>query len=277
MVKIVIKRADVSYFIVEVPVSSSVEDLINLACEIYNGYLKIGRLCAEIDDLAKHGVSLPPNMQGLTEDQVTDLKLTDDWGEKCIPSGGYIECKDEIGRRNGKAPNEKMAEVLRRTIDEAKRLVSKDLVKRDQCMDKSTVKEALMMLSGAVTIVYPMGLPPHDPIKKELDNEEDLEGTQVSFVSLVSTMQRLLPLRDVTSLRFNFEQSSNEKSDKDWLTFVMRRQKKSSLWTRARCGSPARKCFAVSSYRTTSDETRKRKLLLNFLGEVPEPQPESLL
>ncbi|KAG5448160.1 Cilia- and flagella-associated protein 298 [Clonorchis sinensis] len=180
MVKIVIKRADVSYFIVEVPVSSSVEDLINLACEIYNGYLKIGRLCAEIDDLAKHGVSLPPNMQGLTEDQVTDLKLTDDWGEKCIPSGGYIECKDEIGRRNGKAPNEKMAEVLRRTIDEAKRLVSKDLVKRDQCMDKSTVKEALMMLSGAVTIVYPMGLPPHDPIKKELDNEEDLEGTQAA-------------------------------------------------------------------------------------------------
>lgn len=28
-------------------------------------------------------------------------------------------------------------------------------------------------------IVYPMGLPPHDPLKLELDNEEDLTGTQV--------------------------------------------------------------------------------------------------
>jgi len=28
-------------------------------------------------------------------------------------------------------------------------------------------------------IVYPMGLPPHDPIKQELENTEDLSGTQV--------------------------------------------------------------------------------------------------
>lgn len=28
-------------------------------------------------------------------------------------------------------------------------------------------------------IVYPMGLPPHDPIRMELENQEDLSGTQV--------------------------------------------------------------------------------------------------
>ena len=28
-------------------------------------------------------------------------------------------------------------------------------------------------------IVYPMGLPPHDPIKQEFDDTEDLSGTQV--------------------------------------------------------------------------------------------------
>lgn len=39
--------------------------------------------------------------QGLTEEQICDLKLEDEWGKKCIPSGGYVECKDEIGRRNG--------------------------------------------------------------------------------------------------------------------------------------------------------------------------------
>lgn len=41
------------------------------------------------------------------------------------------------------------------------------------------VNEALDQLRGAVMIVYPMGLPPHDPIRMELENQEDLAGTQV--------------------------------------------------------------------------------------------------
>lgn len=38
--------------------------------------------------------------------------------------------------------------------------------------------DALEMLRGAVTIVYPMGLPIYDPIRQELENREDLTGTQ---------------------------------------------------------------------------------------------------
>lgn len=30
-------------------------------------------------------------------------------------------------------------------------------------------------------IVYPMGLPPHDVIRKEFENTEDLTGTQASL------------------------------------------------------------------------------------------------
>ena len=55
-----------------------------------------------MEDLAKHGVTLPPNMQGLTEEQISDLRLKDEWEDKCIPSGGYIETNDPIGRRNGR-------------------------------------------------------------------------------------------------------------------------------------------------------------------------------
>ena len=44
---------------------------------------------------------------------------------------------------------------------------------------QATVKEALDMLRGAVMIVYPMGLPPHDPIRHEFENTEDLSGKQV--------------------------------------------------------------------------------------------------
>ena len=50
----------------------------------------------------------------------------------------------------------------------------------NECMTIKQVKEAIDILRGAVTIVYPMGLPPHDPIRLEFENNEDLSGTQVS-------------------------------------------------------------------------------------------------
>nr|CAH8863868.1 unnamed protein product [Trichobilharzia regenti] len=180
MVKVVVKKGDQAFFIVDRPSYTPVSDLINDICEIYDGILKIHRICGEVEELSKHGVTLPPNMQGLTDEQVSDLKLEDEWGKKCTPSGGYVECKDEIGRRNGMAPTEKMSEILKRAVDESKQLISRDLVKKNISIEKAVVRESLMMLSGAVTIVYPMGLPPYEPIKLELDNEEDLSGTQAA-------------------------------------------------------------------------------------------------
>lgn len=47
------------------------------------------------------------------------------------------------------------------------------------CVTIEMVEAALDQLRGAVMIVYPMGLPPYDPIRKEFENKEDLSGTQV--------------------------------------------------------------------------------------------------
>ena len=51
--------------------------------------------------LADHGTMLPPNMMGLTDEQVVELKLKDEWGDKCQPSGGSVLNADTCGRRNG--------------------------------------------------------------------------------------------------------------------------------------------------------------------------------
>lgn len=64
-------------------------------------------------------------MQGLTEEQIVELKLKDEWSDKCIPSGGYVEKRDELGRRNGRVPTEKMADILMKTIDDAKKKIHK--------------------------------------------------------------------------------------------------------------------------------------------------------
>jgi len=62
-------------------------------------------IVAEMEELADHGVTLPPNMQGLTDEQIDELKLKDEWAEHCHPSGGHTQNKDDIGRRNGMGKN----------------------------------------------------------------------------------------------------------------------------------------------------------------------------
>ena len=56
----------------------------------------------EVELLAQHGVLLPVNMQGLAEEQIEDLKLHDEYADVCVPSGGFVEKKDPVGRRNGR-------------------------------------------------------------------------------------------------------------------------------------------------------------------------------
>lgn len=181
MVKLHIKKGDESQFLFEASVNDSVEDVTAAVTAVYNGRLKISRICSEMEELAKHGTLLPPNIMGLTDEQVEELKLKDEWGEKCIPSGGWTFNKDPIGRRNGHQPNEKMQQVITKTIEEAKAIVSKKRVQSDVCLSQKMVQEALDILRGAVMIVYPMNLPPHDTIRLEFENNEDLSGTHASL------------------------------------------------------------------------------------------------
>jgi hypothetical protein len=59
-----------------------------------------------------HGIFLPPEMMGLLQEQIAELKLSDENEEKCVPSGGFAYQADPVGRRNGRAPKSDMKEVL---------------------------------------------------------------------------------------------------------------------------------------------------------------------
>jgi len=180
MVILHVKKGDQSLFLHETTVKGSIAGLTKKLVEIYNGQLKIDRLYYELETLAKHGISLPPNMQGLTDDQIIDLKLEDKWSQTIYPHSGSIQCQDPVGKRSGNAPNEKMADIINRTRLEAKEQVSKQLVVGNKCLTYCDIQDALDKMKGSVMIVYPMSLPPHDPIKMEFDGIEDLSGTQAS-------------------------------------------------------------------------------------------------
>lgn len=93
MVLLHIKRGDESQFLYETNLDISVEKLLLEIVAVYNGRLKISRICGEMEELASYGVMLPPEILGLTDEQVEELKLIDLWAEKCVPSGGWIENK----------------------------------------------------------------------------------------------------------------------------------------------------------------------------------------
>uniref|UniRef100_K1QDY8 Uncharacterized protein C21orf59-like protein n=1 Tax=Magallana gigas TaxID=29159 RepID=K1QDY8_MAGGI len=173
MVKLHIKKGDESQFLYETTVELPIDELVKDVCAIHNGRLKVQRICAEMEELAEHGITLPPNMQGLTEEQVEELKLKDEWADKCVPQGGVRENKDPIGRRNGQAPTEKMAEMMKKTTKEAKDMISKKKAEANVCVTQATVKEALDILRGAVMIVYPMNLPPHENASTEVLEEDN--------------------------------------------------------------------------------------------------------
>lgn len=72
---------------------------------------------AEIKELADYGITMPPNMQGLTEEQIIELKLKDEWEDKCVPSQGSVFRKDEIGRRNGRGTTVSLRATFRSLIN----------------------------------------------------------------------------------------------------------------------------------------------------------------
>lgn len=176
MVIVHVKHKDESQFLFETNLNTPVDDLVKSIVVIYNGRLKIDRITSEMEELSKHGTLFPPEILGLTEEQVDEMKLTDSYGEKCIPSGGFTFNKDPIGRRNGKQPSNTMQQVLKNAIKEAKEMISKNLVAMNRCLSMKIVQEAINILKGAVMIVYPMKLPPHDVIRMEFENTEDLSG-----------------------------------------------------------------------------------------------------
>lgn len=140
-------------------------------------------------------------------------------------------------------------------------------VQANICVTKEMVKEALDMLRGAVMIVYPMGLPPHDPIRMEFEGREDLAGTQVDSSACCWEINRVTHLdsrlmKQVSQwfclhsspLHFIFP----------WPPLPSAHYRLLCSWCQRRsasCGGPPKNCRGVKNCRTTSAKMRRQSLL----------------
>lgn len=191
MVVLNVKKGDEGLFLMETSTGRDVESVTLEIARLYNLRLRLDRLCSAVEQLAAHGLHLPENMVGLTDDQIEELKLVDEWAGKCVPCGGAVFNQDPIGRRSGNAPNQAMKDVLLKTVADAKSLLSKTQMDHRVCVTKEMVDEAFANIKGATMIVYPMGLPPHEEVRINLEDDEDLSGKQASKIVIEDSLAEL--------------------------------------------------------------------------------------
>lgn len=172
MVILDVKRSEKkNEFLFETTVKAQVGDVLKELCEVHNLRLKVLRLAMSCKELAKHGPIRPEETRGISDDigNVSELDVNA-YGQPTNP--------DEHGYRTGCPPPPEVAEVLRRTAEEAEGAVSHALVSQRRCIDRKTVETHIENMRGAVMIAYPAyhRLPVYDPTRQELENKEELDG-----------------------------------------------------------------------------------------------------
>jgi cilia- and flagella-associated protein 298 len=136
-----------------------------LQCKIHNMRERIARLAMACEELAKHGPSKPDAEKGIDE-------IVEKAGGKSIKKGEFYN-PDPLGNRDGNAPSPQLAEVIRKTCEDAKALASSNKAAMGVALTVGALQEKIDNIRGAVTMAYPMGLPEWDPVRLLIEDDDE--------------------------------------------------------------------------------------------------------
>ena len=162
MVNFHLKTTKETEFLYSTTTSAEVNHVIEDCVSIHNAILRIREIVSKLKDLIKLG-----------------------------------PMEDDNERRN--PPENK--EVLERAIADAEAAISPDLAAKKQPLTVEGVSEELARLGGAVTIVYPGGLPKSEPIKQLIEGgpvKNELDVKMVQFWVIRKSYQRGKHIYDYT-------------------------------------------------------------------------------
>ncbi|KAJ3315100.1 hypothetical protein HDV04_004241 [Boothiomyces sp. JEL0838] len=176
MVVINLKRGEESAFCYETTVNIEMPQLINQLVELYNDYKRLDRLINATEDLILYGPEKPEMEKGYTEEQLDEIANNKPSQKVSVEMNGFTFYKVTCptGTRVGLECGPEAAACIKSTLEQAKQ------IKQLKTLTRDDLKKQFDNISAAITIVYPQGLPLHDPTRAALDNTEDLEGTQAS-------------------------------------------------------------------------------------------------
>jgi len=204
-----VKRSDKDTFLFDTPASSEVEATVRELVKVQNLRGKVNRLAASAEQLAMYGPMKLPEQQGLEDSTplVEDYDVTTGKVNHATPQHGANYRNDPSERRTGDAPSDELAQVITRTVEDAKALTSEKQVQLKRTTTSAALEEAINNIRGAVMIVYPMGLPDYDHVRQCLEEREALEGQDgLEFLEL-----------DKTSLWFASKEMQSEKLLSDYV------------------------------------------------------------
>ncbi|KAI9332303.1 hypothetical protein DFJ73DRAFT_630362 [Zopfochytrium polystomum] len=187
MVVLTVKRNNDLVLLYETTVSAKAGDVIADICKLYNAKMRLQRLIDAAADIVTHGLLKPLDQHGYSieelEQSASENKEPAPPKEpKYVDRGGqrYMVNPDPTGRRTGECPLPEIAEVVNRTIDAAKTLVSTEYPLTNNFLSMEQIEEAMRNIGGSLTIAYPMGMPEWETAKAILEDDEDLTGTAAS-------------------------------------------------------------------------------------------------
>merc|ERR1719231_1628818 len=182
MVLLHVKRSDKDTFLFNTPAASEVDVTVRELVKVQNLRLMVNRLAAAAEQLSLYGPMKTPEQQGL--DDATPL--LEDYDVKkgevvphAVPQHGANYRQDPSERRTGDCPSDELAQVITKTVEDAKALTAeKTTVALKRTTNAAQLEESINNIRGAVMIVYPMGLPDYDHVRQILEEREILEGSE---------------------------------------------------------------------------------------------------
>lgn len=181
MVLLHLKRSEKESFLYEVAAASEVEQVRTDLVRIHNLRHKALRLVTAVEQLALYGPMKLPEQQGLDDATplLEDYDVSSGTTQPRTVQHGANYRQDPTEKRTGDAPSDELAAVLNRTVEDAKALVSQRMVEMKKPITAKALEDSLNNIRGAVMIVYPMGLPDYDDVRRILEEREELEGASV--------------------------------------------------------------------------------------------------
>jgi len=178
MVLLHVKRSEKESWLYETPAATDVDTVVNDLVRVHNMRLKVNRLTHAAGELALYGPMKLPEQQGLDDETplLEDYDVADGTTKQRVVQHGANYRQDPSEKRTGDAPSDELAAVITRTVEDAKALVSENMVKMKKPLSAKALEDAISNIRGAVMIVYPMGLPDYDDVRQILEERESLEG-----------------------------------------------------------------------------------------------------
>lgn len=181
MVVIHMKKGEESLFNYSTSVNSDLSDITVAIAKLNNDRKRLERLISATKELLLYGPEKEESEKGYSQEEIDKLgKEDEDDGKKeSITKNGFTFYKVNCptGTRIGLQAGKEARDCITSTLVVAEAILSKEQVKANQLLNEKQIQEQFNLISGALTIVYPEGLPPWDASKLALEDKEELEGS----------------------------------------------------------------------------------------------------